>query len=80
VLGSLAMGAWGGWVGSAIGRWLARLGAGERSVPVDPRVGRAALATVVAVVAFLAFFVSTAEPPASPCRDAGSLCLIRPSG
>jgi hypothetical protein len=80
VVGSLALGAWGGWVGAAIGRWLARLGAGERRVPVDPRVGRAALVTVVGVVAFLAFFVSTAQPPANPCRDAGSLCLIRPSG
>ncbi len=80
VIGALAMGAWGGWVGAAIGRWLARLGAGERRIPVDPRVGRAALVTVVGVVAFLAFFVSTAQPPANACREAGSLCLIRPAG
>jgi hypothetical protein len=80
VVGSLAMGAWGGWIGAGIGRWLARLGAGEQRIPVDPRVGRAALVTVVAVVAFLAFFVSTAQPPVDPCREAGSLCLIAPSG
>jgi hypothetical protein len=80
VLGSLVIGTWGGWVGAGIGRWLARLGAGERQVRADPRVGRFAAVAVVAAVAFLAFFVVTAQPPASPCRDAGPLCLIRPAG
>jgi|GEM_PF-1153453 len=75
VIGGLVLGAWGGWVGAGIGRWVAGLGKGDRYVPVDSRVGRAALVAAAAVVAFATFFVVTAQPPQDLCRQAGELCL-----